>query len=110
MSSQSWKEKEWIHPALGVALKKYLKEVDWDQHPLAVKIRVMLGNSGKLWEWSLCCLLLLHNYSRNSFRGTLTKIQLGSLKNLLEWWTGTYQDARVRAAAITYIVLESAVE
>lgn len=110
MSSQSWTEKEWINPPLGVALKVFLKSVDWDKHPLGVKVRVMRRNSGKLWKWSLCCLILLHDNLRDSFRSTLSKTQLGSFVNLLEWWTGQYQDTRLSAAAIAYIVLESAME
>jgi hypothetical protein len=111
MSSQSWTEREWINPPLGVALKNYLKSVDWDKHHLGVKVRVMRRNSGKLWQWSLCCLLLLrHDNLHHSFRDTLSKTQLGSFSNLLEWWTGKYQDARLSAAAIAYIVLESALK
>jgi len=109
MTSQTLPEKEWINPPLGVALRNYLKLIDWEIHPLGTKVRVMRRNPGKLWEWSLCCLLLLHDNLRHSFRSTLSKTQFGSFLNLLEWWTGKYQDGRLSAAAIAYIVLDSVV-
>jgi Heterokaryon incompatibility protein (HET) len=110
MAFQSWPEREWINPPMGVAVKSYLAAVDWETHPQVDKIRVLHRNAGKMWEWSLCCFMLLHDDLEPSFRSTLSKTQLGSFVNLLEWWTGQYQDPRLSAAAIAYTVIDSVVQ
>lgn len=67
----------------------------------------MRRKPGNLWHWSLFCLLLLHDELHPSFRSTLSETQLGSFLILLDWWIGKYQDRRLSAAAISYIVLGS---